>query len=97
LVGSLGLLAAPLDVNAQPSGKVYRIGLLTTYHRPDDIGPVAFRQELRKLGRIEGENIVIEVRSAEGKAERLSELAADLVLWLTIPQSVLARADEVIE
>ena len=79
LLGSLSLLAAPLDVNAQPSGKVYRIGLLTTYYRPDDIGPVAFRQELRRLGWIEGENIVIEVRSAEGKAERLSELAADLV------------------
>jgi putative ABC transport system substrate-binding protein len=78
LVGSLSLLAAPL-VNAQPSGKVYRIGLLTTYYRPDDIGPVAFRQELRRLGWIEGENIVIEVRSAEGKAESLSELAADLV------------------
>jgi putative ABC transport system substrate-binding protein len=72
-------LAAPLATEAQPAGKVYRIGLLTTYYRPDDIGPVAFRQELRRLGWIEGENIVIEVRSAEGKAERLSELAADLV------------------
>jgi ABC transporter substrate binding protein len=74
-----GLLGALLAADAQPVGKVYRIGLLTTHYRPDDTGPVAFRQELRKLGWIEGQNIVIEVRSAEGKAERLPELAADLV------------------
>jgi hypothetical protein len=35
---TLALLAAPLAVEAQPSRKVYRIGLLTTYYRPDDIG-----------------------------------------------------------
>jgi putative ABC transport system substrate-binding protein len=74
-----GLLAAPLAAEAQEAAKVARIGYLAvnlaaTPHRPE-----AFRQALRDLGYVEGRNGVIEYRDAEGKIERLSALAADLV------------------
>ncbi len=74
-----GLLAAPLAALAQEAAKVARIGYLAvnlaaTPHRPE-----AFRQALRDLGYVEGRNGVIEYRDAEGKIERLSALAADLV------------------
>ena len=78
LAGSL--LASPLVTRAQQAAKVYRVGYLTA-------GPVtanprnleAFRQGLRELGWVEGQNIVIEYRSAEGRLDRLPELAAELV------------------
>jgi putative tryptophan/tyrosine transport system substrate-binding protein len=77
----LSVLAAPLVAQTQPADKVYRIGLL----RAD--GPVStwrasyrpLLEGLRELGYVEGSNIAFEVRSAEGKYERLPALAADLV------------------
>jgi len=78
----LGLLAAPLPAEAQQGTKVYRIGYLSTRHgsrlesRPY---PKAFRQGLRELGYIEGQNIVIEWRFAKGERKRLPGLAAELV------------------
>jgi putative ABC transport system substrate-binding protein len=71
-----GLLAAPLAVEAQEAGKSARIGLLGDV--PSFLDE-AFREGLRELGYIEGQNIVIERRSAEWKYERLPGLAADLV------------------
>ena len=73
----LGLLAGPLPTEAQQAGKVYRIG----YLKNGRIGPneKAFREGLRKLGYVEGQNIVIEWRPAKGKLDRLPELAAELV------------------
>ncbi len=73
---------APLAAVAQPQGKVWRIGFLDLRHvnfvDSDFIyGP--FIQGLRELGYVVGKNVVIEWRSAEGKAERLPELAAELV------------------
>ena len=73
-------LAHSFPANAQQAGKIFRIGFL-------DNGTASgiavlldvFRQELTKLGWIEGRNIVFEYRFAEGKTERLPELAADLV------------------
>jgi putative ABC transport system substrate-binding protein len=68
------------SVNAQQTGKVFRIGFLdngTAYGSAFHID--AFRQELSKLGWIEGKNITIEYRFAEQTLERLPELAADLV------------------
>ena len=65
---------------AQQTGKVFRIGRLDVSTASG--GAVlweAFRQELRKLGWIEGKNIAIEYRFSELKPERLPELAADLV------------------
>ena len=66
--------------DAQPAGKILRIGYLDTSTASGSAVLVeAFRQEIRKLGWIEGKNIAIEYRFAEQKNERLSELAADLV------------------
>jgi putative ABC transport system substrate-binding protein len=65
---------------AQQPGKVFRIGFLDQSTASGSAVLVeVFRQELSKLGWIEGKNIAIEYRFAEQKAERLSELAADLV------------------
>jgi ABC-type uncharacterized transport system substrate-binding protein len=77
----LGVAAAwPLVARAQPRGKVYRIGFLgvtsrTEYQRQVD----ALRTGLRQLGYEEGNNIVFEYRWAEGRYDRLPELAAELV------------------
>jgi len=65
---------------AQQSGKIFRIGFLDASTASGMAVLVeAFRQELRKLGWVEGKNITIEYRFAEGKSERRPELAADLV------------------
>jgi putative tryptophan/tyrosine transport system substrate-binding protein len=72
-----GLLVAPLAGEAQPARKVYRIGLLSPITQ--GFGVEAFREGLRDLGYVEGHNIVVEHRSAEGRLERLPELAAELV------------------
>jgi putative ABC transport system substrate-binding protein len=65
---------------AQQAGKVFRIGFLDNSTASGGAVLVeAFRQELRKLGWIEGKNITIEYRFAEQKSARLPELAADLV------------------
>jgi len=81
LAGSLGLVAAPLAVEAQQPGKVYRVGILT--NQASDPAEVrlwqAFRSGLRERGWIEGQNILIEFRATEGNTARLPELAADLV------------------
>jgi putative ABC transport system substrate-binding protein len=74
-----GLLAAPLAIEAQPAGKVARIGYLAPNLAVNPHLPEAFRQGLRDLGYVEGRNLVIEIRSAEGKLERLPALAAELV------------------
>jgi putative ABC transport system substrate-binding protein len=67
-------------VEAQQPAKIPRIGFLSAVS-PSTISARldAFRQGLRELGYVEGKNIVIEWRSAEGKSDRLPELAAELV------------------
>src|SRR5437899_13036614 len=78
LVG-LALASVQLTEAQQPT-KVSRIGYLTGATPDGQLDRVeAFRQGLRELGYIEGKNIVIEWRSAEGKLDRLSALAAELV------------------
>ncbi|TAJ81693.1 ABC transporter substrate-binding protein [bacterium] len=74
------LLALSLPAEAQQSKKVPRIGFLIGTS-PSTISDriEAFRQGLRELGYVEGKNIVIEYRYSEGKLDRLSELAAELV------------------
>src|SRR3979409_2019537 len=80
-VGTLagGLLAAPLAAEAQQAAKVPRIGYLgpTLAANPHMIE--AFLQGLHDLGYVEGRNVVIEYRSAEGKLERYPALVAELV------------------
>jgi putative tryptophan/tyrosine transport system substrate-binding protein len=73
------LLAAPLAAEAQEAAKVARIGYLSTNLAANPHTHEAFRQGLRDLGYVEGRNIVIEYRDAEGKPERLPALAAELV------------------
>jgi ABC-type uncharacterized transport system substrate-binding protein len=79
-VTGLGLLlASPLVAQAQPAGKVPRVGFLF-YGSPGPAREIdAFRRGLRELGYIEGQNIGIEYRFASGQVERLPELAAELV------------------
>ncbi len=72
-----GISLAPLAA-AQSPAKVSRIGVLTPGSLP--LGPLeAFRQGLRDLGYVEAQNIAIEWRFAEGKNERLPDLAGELV------------------
>ena len=74
------LLALPLSAQAQPAGKVLRIGLLDNSTASGMAVLIdAFRQELAKLGWVEGKNLIIEFRYTEGKQERLADLAAELV------------------
>ena len=75
LLGSLGMLAAPLF--AQPARKVHRIGFLAS-GSPGGIYE-ALWQGLRDLGWVQGQNIAIEFRFAQGSYERLPGFAADLV------------------
>jgi len=66
--------------DAQQTGKVPRIGFLSTTSASNIANNLeAFRQGLRESGYIEGKNIIIEYRWAEGKLDRLPELAAELV------------------
>jgi putative ABC transport system substrate-binding protein len=76
---ALSLLAAPLAAEAQQAAKVARIGYLSTNLAANPHIQEAFRQGLRDLGYVEGRNVVIEYRDAEGKPERLPALAAELV------------------
>jgi ABC-type uncharacterized transport system substrate-binding protein len=79
--GAAALLAAPFAAEAQQAGKVYRVGILT--NKASDPAEARlwqiFRSGLRERGWIEGQNILIEFRTAEGNTARLPELVADLV------------------
>jgi len=74
-----GLLAAPLAAEAQRAVKIARIGYLANTLAANPHAPETFLQGLRDLGYVEGRNIMIEYRDAEGKPERLPALAAELV------------------
>lgn len=83
------LLLAPFTAQPQPRGKTPRIGVLelNSEKRPTPALP-AFQQGLRELGYVEGKNVLFDYRYADGQAERLPALAAELVrlkpdvLWL---------------
>ena len=82
-----GLLAAPLAVDAQQAGKVYRVGFIafgspvSEMAGPEPLNPSfrAFVQGLRALGYVEGQNLILERRSAEGRYERFGDIVAELV------------------
>ena len=77
---TFGLLAAPLAAKAQPPGKVPRIGVLVVATRSFFSTRIeSFRQGLRELGYVEGKNVLIEYRYAEGKLDLLPALASELV------------------
>src|SRR5258705_783427 len=73
-----GVVVAPLAVEAQPAAKIARIGYLGRNPALSHLRE-AFLQGLRDLGYVEGRNIVIEYRDAEGRFERSPALAAELV------------------
>ena len=74
------MLAAPLGSEAQQAGKVYRIGVLEIADvAANSANMDAFRKGLAELGYVVGQNVVIEYRSADGRPERFSDLASELV------------------
>ena len=77
-LGSLGLLAAPRAAEAQPAGKVARVGVLHVAAPEGSIGFAALRDGLRNLGYVEGKNIVFEYRWPQGKREHLPAVAVEL-------------------
>ena len=75
-----GLLVAPVAARAQQVAKIYRIGILETIPAARNAANLdALRRGLRDLGYVEGRNLVIEYRSADGRPERFPGLASELV------------------
>lgn len=76
-----GVLAVPVMTGAQPAGRAYRIGALSagTSWVEGSQFLEALRQGLRSVGYVEGRNLVLERRNAEGRYDRLPELIADLI------------------
>jgi putative ABC transport system substrate-binding protein len=80
-------VARPLAAFAQQAGKVYRVGLIAVaipvseMAGPEPVSPSvrAFVQGLRALGYVEGQNLILERRSAEGRSERFGDIVAELV------------------
>jgi putative ABC transport system substrate-binding protein len=96
IVLAVSVTLAPLNVEAQPAGKVWRIGVLAPVHS----SPLedAFRQGLRERGYVEGGNLVVEWRFTEGRDERFADFAAefvrlkvDLIVTVTIPATQAAK------
>jgi putative ABC transport system substrate-binding protein len=87
IVGVGAFVATPFAAEAQQLGKVYRVGLIFTTSpvsemagsEPSNPSAKAFIHGLRALGYREGQNLVLEVRSAEGKFERFPDIVAELV------------------
>ncbi len=82
LLALLALSAPPLPSRAQQQGKVWRVGFLVPRRRPDSMETDllgAFPRGLRELGYVEGRNLVIEWRFADGQSERLPGLAEELM------------------
>src|SRR6266516_6871426 len=81
-VTGLGCAAVgwPLAARAQQVGRVYRIGILEPIPAARNAANLdALRKGLRELGYVEGRNLVIEYRSADGRAERFPDLVSELV------------------
>jgi putative ABC transport system substrate-binding protein len=74
----LGLLATARPAGAQSTGKLYRVGVLSS-GRSASPPLEAFGQGLRDLGWIQGQNILVDYRVTDGRADRLDDLAAELV------------------
>jgi ABC-type uncharacterized transport system substrate-binding protein len=94
------LLPTPLTVAAHGAAKVYRVGHLSTSGKAASKSTIdAFREGMRALGYVEGQNWVLDERYAEGKAESLASLAQELIhhnpdvlLVSTTPGNVAAKA-----
>ena len=75
----VAVLAGVGMVSAQPSGKVWRVALVRGGFPPVDVLDAAFRKGLSDLGYVEGQNLVIHTRYAEGRAERYPAIVAELL------------------
>jgi putative ABC transport system substrate-binding protein len=105
LTSLTGVLAPPLAAEGQQAGKVYRIGYLSAggpapLNTPDAFKD--FKDALRGLGYVEGKNLFIDYRFAEGRFDRLPDLAAELVrlkvdIIVTIPTQATAAAKKATE
>jgi putative ABC transport system substrate-binding protein len=95
-IASLIAVVAPLAAQAQQAGKVYRVGFLWDSPAVWPHALEGFRQGLRDLGWVEGQNIVVEYRWAEGRFDRLPGLAEELVRLkvdvIVAPSSIYAGA-----
>ena len=81
-LGALGLLAAPRAAEAQPTGKVPRVGFLYFGSRQTGLGAeryAVFLEGMRELGYVEGKNVVVEPRFADSRPERVAGLVEDLL------------------
>ncbi len=77
---AVGAAALPFTARAQQAGKVWRVGMLDTVPVALNAKNIdAFRAAMRALGYVEGQNLVIDYRSPEGRPERLPELVAELI------------------
>jgi putative tryptophan/tyrosine transport system substrate-binding protein len=85
---SVGFLAAPVGVEAQPARKVPRVGVLIQTAPPPAPDPLlaAFRQGLRELGYFEGQSVLLEVRWNEATADRRAALVSEI---LRVPVDVI--------
>ena len=80
MVLALGVLAAPLPARAQQARRTFRLGILEPVPATQNAANLdALRAALRELGYVEGRNLIIEYRSADGRADRYADLAAELV------------------
>jgi putative tryptophan/tyrosine transport system substrate-binding protein len=74
-----GVLAARRDAQAQQAARVYRIGFVSATSASPNPQFDAFRLGLRESGYVEGKNVIVEARFAEGRLERLPKLVAEVI------------------
>jgi putative tryptophan/tyrosine transport system substrate-binding protein len=96
LTSLAGVLTAPLAIEAQEAGKKARIGVLLLPPRAEAGGTYirALREGLRELGYVEGQNLLLEIRSAEGRPDLLPALAAEILT--TRPDVLVTSGSEAI-
>jgi putative ABC transport system substrate-binding protein len=96
---TVAFLAAPLAAQAQPAGERPRIGALSVFGEPHPTVE-AFRQALRDLGYVEGSNLAVDIRYAQGRTDQYPRLIADtikgqpdlIVVWGTELAQAVRRA-----
>ncbi len=98
LIASVALIVAPRTAAAQSAGKVARVGVLSAGPLSAMMFPRQFPEALRESGYVEGQNIILEWRSAEGRREHLAELAdelvrlkVDVIVTISNPETLVAK------
>jgi hypothetical protein len=92
VVLALSLFASPLAAAAQQAGKAPRIGMIVPGSSSSFAARIAsFRQGLRDLGYVEGRDVIVEYRFADGESERFQALAGELVRLAVRPRVEASR------